>query len=93
MTPPVDLNAHGRSWTYPELVIKSWQDLWYIWWMCVKERNWLSTEANERKRVEAGYGDWEGQHRDKIVRYQSCLVCGEFRKAGPMMSNTFHSPI
>jgi large subunit ribosomal protein L47 len=67
MSSPEELHAHGRAWTYDELQNKIWQDLWKIWWMAVKERNRLATEANERKRVEAGYGDSEGKGRDAVV--------------------------
>jgi large subunit ribosomal protein L47 len=70
MTTPEELNAHGRAWTYHELANKAWDDLWKIYWSCVKERNWLSTEANERKRVEAGYGDYEGETRDETVSFR-----------------------
>lgn len=35
--------------------------------MGVRERNWLATEANERNRVKAGYGDYEGEEREKTV--------------------------
>lgn len=69
MTTPEDLNAHGRSWTYAELANKHWLDLFKLWWMCVRERNWLETEALERKRREAGYGDYEGEHREKTVSW------------------------
>jgi large subunit ribosomal protein L47 len=34
----------------------------------VKERNRLATEKLERKRLDAGYGDYENQERDKTVQ-------------------------
>lgn len=67
MATPEDLNAHGRAWTYAELANKAWDHLWQIWWRCVKERNWLATEANERQRVDAGYGAAEWKERDDTV--------------------------
>lgn len=73
MTTPEDLDAHGRAWAESELVNKDWDDLWRIWWKCVKERNWLSTDANERSRVDAGYGDAEGQERDGLVSSFPCF--------------------
>lgn len=67
LTTPEELAEHGRAWTYAELVNKNWFDLWELWWRCVRERNWLATEAIERKRVEAGWGDYEGEERDEVV--------------------------
>ena len=57
----------GRSWTMEELRHKSWKDLHKLWWICTKERNRLHTEAFERKRLKAGYGDNEADQRDKEV--------------------------
>ncbi len=71
MTAPEDLDAHGRAWTIAELARKNWQDLWIIWWRCVRERNYLATEAHERKRVEAGYGAAESKERVAEVSYTS----------------------
>ena len=67
MTLPEDLDAHGRAWSGLELANKDWNDLWKIWWKCVRERNWLSSDAAERKRMDAGYGDGEFMERDKQV--------------------------
>jgi large subunit ribosomal protein L47 len=67
MSLPEDLDAHGRHWTAAELAKKSWEDLRTIWWGCLKEKNWLSTDELERKRVEAGYGDFESQERVEMV--------------------------
>ncbi len=69
MTAPEDLDAHGRAWTTAELARKNWDDLWIIWWRCVRERNYLATEAHERKRVEAGYGEAESKERVVEVSY------------------------
>lgn len=57
----------GRAWAVEELRHKSWEDLHRLWWVCVKERNRLATESHERRRLNAGYGDYEAKHRDKAV--------------------------
>lgn len=57
----------GRPWSHQELRRKDWNDLHCLWWTCVKERNRLATSEFERKRLAAGYGDWENRERDKTV--------------------------
>lgn len=65
---PSQLAQHGRAWTTLELDRKSFDDLHTLWWMCVRERNRIYTDHLERKRLRAGYGDLEGQVRDKTVQ-------------------------
>lgn len=66
-----DLRSHfsfqGRPWSIQELREKSWEDLHCLWWVCVKERNRIATSNLERKRLRAGYGDWESNERDRAV--------------------------
>ncbi|KAB2580352.1 putative 50s ribosomal protein l4 protein [Lasiodiplodia theobromae] len=66
-TPEEDM-AFGRAWTVQELRQKSWEDLHRLWWVCVKERNRLATAAYERKRINAGYGEYEAEARDNEVK-------------------------
>ena len=58
----------GRAWTLGELRSRDWDTLHQLWWTCVKERNRLATEKIERKRLEAGYGDYETKNRDRTIQ-------------------------
>jgi len=69
-TPEYDSN-HGRAWTVVELRAKDFEDLHKLWWVCVRERNRISTERHERKKADAGYGDFESEEREIAVG----LVC------------------
>lgn len=64
----------GRSWSIQELREKSWDDLHSLWWVCVKERNRIATSDMERKRLKAGYGEWESAERDRVVSPVLLLV-------------------
>ncbi|GLA25954.1 54S ribosomal protein L4 mitochondrial [Aspergillus niger] len=66
-TPTYDIEC-GRSWSIQELREKSWDDLHSLWWVCVKERNRIATSDMERKRLKAGYGEWESSERDRVIR-------------------------
>ncbi|MCJ1225787.1 54S ribosomal protein L4 mitochondrial [Toensbergia leucococca] len=68
LSTPEEDYAYGRAWSVEELRHKSWEDLHSLWWVCVKERNRLATEKYERKRLEAGYGDFEARARDRVIR-------------------------
>lgn len=75
MNTPEEDSAHGRPWCVEELRGKSWEDLHSLWYECCKERNRIATEAKERERVSAGYGNAESQKRDRAV---SSRIIGPF---------------
>ena len=66
---PEQLHAHGRAWTVQELRHKSWDDLHRLWWLCIKDTNIVLTNAAERKRLDAGYGEYEENARLDEVRF------------------------
>ncbi|KAF2734553.1 MRP-L47-domain-containing protein [Polyplosphaeria fusca] len=68
MPVPAQMRNHGQSWLVPDLREKSWNDLHTLWWVCVKERNFLATEMIERGRLDAGYGNVENETRDETVQ-------------------------
>jgi len=48
---PEELTGHGRAWTVQELRLKDWEDMWKLWWVCIMERNRISTFLKERERM------------------------------------------
>ena len=62
-----ELTRTGRSWSYAELSIKSFDDLHKLYWLCVKEQNQLLTREKEMTRVHAGFGLVELEEKLKVV--------------------------
>jgi large subunit ribosomal protein L47 len=51
-----------------ELRDKSFEDLHSLWWASLLELNRILTQRAERERLEAGYGAYESDEREKTVR-------------------------
>ncbi|TLD36435.1 Ribosomal protein L47 mitochondrial [Venturia nashicola] len=68
LSDPADDSEHGRGWTVEELSVKTWEEMHYIWWKCMKERNRLATERVERQRLKPGYGQYEADERLRAVQ-------------------------
>jgi len=65
--------AHGRSWTYHELLFKDFADLHTLYWQCVLEQNRVATRQLEHRRLRLGYGATEVKARLKVVSRTRCL--------------------
>ena len=68
LTEPEDILKHGRSWTYQELSLKTFEELHAIYWVGHKDQNRLCTGNAEIARMHAGYGEYENEHRMNTVR-------------------------
>ncbi|ROT38605.1 MRP-L47-domain-containing protein [Sodiomyces alkalinus F11] len=68
MNTPEEDGEYGRAWTANELRQKSWEDLHALWWACCRERNRLATANAERSRAKMGFGEYETNARDDVVK-------------------------
>ncbi|EEB06019.1 ribosomal protein subunit L4 [Schizosaccharomyces japonicus yFS275] len=50
--PPEEEAKFGRAWTAEELRIKSFDDLHGLWYNCLREKNLLSTQSTELRRLQ-----------------------------------------
>lgn len=72
MMTPKELQAHGRAWIVSELRRKDWDDVWRLWWVCVKERNRVMTFLAERERLGGqmgGYDEASGRMREVSLMF------------------------
>lgn len=73
-----DVGNLGRQWAIQELRERSWEDLHGLWHVCVRERNRIATSDFERERIQAGYGGFESQERDRVVSFSPAVYAVTF---------------
>lgn len=61
-----DSPSIGRAWYASELRLKSFLDLHKLWFVLLKERNLLSTQELEARRLGQQWTGWERVHKVKL---------------------------
>lgn len=74
MTPEA-LSKHGRAWTVAELRKKDFDDLWRLYWTCIREVNRINTYELERMRLKIHFGEHEANGRMEEVKNFQMIVC------------------
>jgi large subunit ribosomal protein L47 len=65
--------VYGRAWKSCELRNKSFEDLHKLWYILLKERNLLSTQENEARRLNQ---IWFGKHREIKCKLSMARIKG-----------------
>jgi hypothetical protein len=80
--------APGRSWTAPELRLKSFTELHQLWYILLRERNVLLTQREEARRLRVDLSGYTAvPDKLRLVRLASLLPC-PFRHGGNTHAGT-----
>lgn len=81
--------APGRSWTAPELRLKSFTELHQLWYILLRERNVLLTQREEARRLRVDLSGYTAvPDKLRLVRLASLLLLGLYRYWGDTHAGT-----